>query len=251
MFTAAAILVGVTAAFIVGVSKAGVPGAAIVAVPMIATIVDGRLIPGVTLPILIVADVFAVAWYRTHTRWDLLRPLAWWIGAGYAVGIGFFVVVGSATRSLEVAIGTIVLAIVGIQMWRMFRDAPAREADTATAAMCGTTGGFMTFVANAAGPVINTYLAALGLDKRAFLGTSAWLYFALNLSKIPFYVALGELTDGGRFFTVDGLLFGALMIPAVVIGVYSGRALVHRISQRTFLLAVLVLAGAGAINLVV
>lgn len=251
MFTVGSLLVGLAAAYIVGVSKTGVPGAAILAVPMFATIVDGRLIPGATLPILIVADLFAVAWYRTHTRWDLLRPLAWWIGAGYVCGIGFFVAVGAATRSLEIVIGGIVLAVIGIQAWRMFRGAPAREADTATAAVYGTAGGFMTFVANAAGPVINTYLAGLGLGKRAFLGTSAWLYFALNISKIPFYVALGELTDGGRFFTLDSLAFDALMVPAVVVGVYSGRALVPHISQRAFLLVVLVLAAAGAVNLVI
>jgi hypothetical protein len=77
---------------------------------------DGRLIPGATLPILLCADLFAVGWYREHTRWDLLRPLGWWVGLGYAFGIGFFVAVGSATRSLEVTIGGIVLVIVSIQL---------------------------------------------------------------------------------------------------------------------------------------
>ena len=140
--------------------------------------------------------------------------------------------------------------IVAIQLWRMFRGAPHREADLTTAAVYGTTGGFTTFVANAAGPVINTYLAGVGLSKREYLGTSAWVYFALNLSKIPFYVALGELTTGGRFFTARSLAFGAAMVPAVVVGVFSGRALVHRISQRTFLLVVLLLSAAGALKLI-
>ncbi len=251
MFTAEALLAGALGAYIVGLSKTGVPGSGLIAIPLFATVFDGRLIPGATLPILICADVFAVRWYRQHTRWDLLRPLGWWIGLGYLAGITFFVAVGSATRSLEVAIGGIVLVIVAIQLWRMWRGAPSRDADLVTAAAYGTTGGFTTFVANAAGPVINTYLAGLSLPKHEHLGTSAWLYFALNTSKIPFYVALGELTSGGRFFTWDSLLFDLVMVPAIVIGVFSGRSLFHRIPQRAFLLLVLVLSAGGAIKLII
>ncbi len=251
MFTAEALFAGAVAAYIVGLSKTGVPGSGLIAIPLFATVFDGRLIPGATLPILICADLFAVRWYRQHTRWDLLRPLAWWVGLGYVIGIVFFVAVGSATRSLEVAIGTIVLAIVAIQLWRMYRGAPRRDADLRTAAAYGTTGGFTTFVANAAGPVINTYLAGLGLPKHEHLGTSAWLYLALNVSKIPFYIAIGELTSGGRFFTWHSLLYDLLMVPAIVVGVFSGRSLFHRIPQRTFLLTVLVLSAAGAAKLLI
>jgi uncharacterized membrane protein YfcA len=249
VFTVGALIVGALAAFIVGLSKTGVPGGALIAIPLFATVFEGRLIPGGTLPILLVADVFAVGWYRMHTRWDVLRPLSWWVGLGYVFGVAFFVAVGSATRSLEITIGAIVMLIVALQFSRMFRVVPVRPATTASAATHGTAGGFTTFVANAAGPVINTYLIGLGLPKHQLVGTSAWLYFAVNLTKIPFYVALGELTSGGRFFTGDSLLYAALMIPAIVAGVFSGRAVFHRISQRSFLIVVLVLSAGGAIRL--
>lgn len=251
MFTVEALLIGALAAYIVGLSKTGLPGSALIAIPMFATIVEGRLIPGATLPILICADLFAIGWYREHTRWDLLRPLAIWVALGYVFGIAFFIVVGTATRSLEIAIGGIVLVIVSIQLLRMFRGAPERRATTATAATYGTAGGFTTFVANAAAPVINTYLAGLGLTKHELVGTSAWLYFALNVTKIPFYLALGEWTDGGRFFTWDSLLFDLVMVPAILLGVYSGRSLFRRLPQRAFLTGVLVLSAAGAVKLLV
>jgi uncharacterized protein len=250
VFTVEALVAGVVAAYVVGLSKTGLPGSGLIAIPLFAIAFEGRLIPGATLPILICADLFAVHWYRLHTRWDLLRPLAIWVGLGYAIGITFFVVVGSATRSLEIAIGGIVVVIVTIQLWRMFHGAPNREADTVTAAVYGTTGGFTTFVANAAGPVINTYLVGLGLPKHEHLGTSAWLYFAVNVSKIPFYLALGAWTSGGPFFTRESLLFGLLVVPGVLAGVFSGRSLFHRIPQRTFLVAVLLLSAAGAVRLI-
>jgi hypothetical protein len=199
--------------------------------------------------VLLFADLFALRWYRQHARWDVLKPLASWIGLGYVFGIVFFIIVGGATRPLEAAIGGIVLLIVAIQLWRLFRGAPQRDATTGTAAAFGTTGGFTTFVANAAGPVINTYLAALGLPKHELLGTSAWLYFSINISKIPFYIALGELTAGGRFFTWDSLAFDAILIPGVLAGVFSGRSLFHRIPQRAFLIAVLALSAAAAIRM--
>ncbi len=251
MFTVEALLAGALAAYIIGLSKTAVPGAGLIAIPLFAIVFEGRLIPGANLPILICADLFAVRWYRQHTRWDLLRPLAWWVGLGYVFGIVFFIAVGSATRSLELVIGVIVLVIVAIQLWRMLRGSPHREADLTTAAVYGTTGGFTTFVANAAGPVINTYLVGLHLPKHELIGTSAWLYFAVNTSKIPFYVALGEWTSGGRFFTARSLLFDLAVVPAIFAGVFSGRSLFVRIPQRAFLIVVLVLSAAGAIKLVI
>ncbi len=251
MFTVDALLIGLLAAFVVGLSKTGLPGAALVAVPMLATVFDGRLIAGGTLPILLVADLFAVSWYRQHARWDVLRPLAPWLGVGYAIGISFFVAVGAATGAIEFTIGAIVLGIVGLQVVRMWRRRPPAEAGPIVAATHGTIGGFTTFVANAAGPVINTYLIRLGLPKHELVGTSAWLYLLLNLSKIPLYVALGAWSTGGPFFTTESLLFDLVVIPGVLIGVVAGRVVFRRLPQELFTIVVLALSAAGAIKLLI
>lgn len=251
MFTVEALLIGATAAFVVGLSKTGLPGGAIIATPLLAMVFDGRLIAGGTLPILLVADLFAVGWYRQHARWDVLRPLAVWIGVGYAFGIAFFVAVGSATGTIEVTIGAIVLVIVGLQIIRMVRGAPPADAGPTSAATHGTIGGFTTFVANAAGPVINTYLIRLGLPKHEMVGTSAWLYFVVNLSKIPLYLALGAWAAGGPFFTRDSLLFDLAVTPAVLLGAFAGRALFHHIPQRLFGGVVLALSALGAVKLLI
>jgi len=250
VFTVGALLVGTLAAFIIGFSKTAVPGAALAAVPLLALVFDGRLIAGGTLPILLVADTFAVAWYGRHARWDALRALAPWLGLGYLIGIAFFVGVGTASRGLEMAIGAIVLGIVVLQIVRLLRGTPTPPTGVRAAGLYGTTGGFTTFVANAAGPVINTYLVAARLPKAELVGTSAWLYLLLNVSKVPLYVALGALTAGGRFFTADSLAFNALVAPGVVAGVYTGRWLFPHLPERAFLWIVLVLSAVGALNLV-
>ncbi len=251
MFTVEALLVGAVAAYAVGVSKTGLPGGALIATPLLAIVFDGRLIAGGTLPILLVADLFAIAWYRQHARWDVLRPLAVWIGVGYAFGITFFVAVGAATDTIEVTIGVIVLGIVGLQVLRMWRGNQPTGSSRSVAATHGTIGGFTTFVANAAGPVINTYLIRLGLPKHEMVGTSAWLYFVVNVSKIPLYLALGAWSTGGPFFTRDSLLFALAVTPAIFAGAFSGRALFHRIPQRLFGAVVLALSALGAVKLLV
>ena len=244
-------MVGAIAAFVVGLSKTGLPGGALIATPLLATVFDGRLIAGGTLPILLVADVFAVGWYRQHARWDVLQPLAVWIGVGYVFGITFFVAVGTATGAIERTIGAIVLVIVALQAIRMWRGTPPGDTGPTSAATHGTIGGFTTFVANAAGPVINTYLIRLGLPKHEMVGTSAWLYFVLNVTKIPLYLALGAWAVGGPFFTRESLLFDLAVTPAVFAGAFAGRSLFHHIPQRLFAGVVLALSAAGALKLLV
>lgn len=249
MFTAEAIVIGIIAALVVGLSKTALPGAGLLSVPLIAMIVDGRLIAGASLPLLMVADVFAVSWYRHHARWDLLTPLVVWVGVGFGLGISFYVAVGNSLRVIDVAIGVIVLGMVALQLWRMWRRRPPAPSTPRDAVVYGTAGGFTTFVSNSAGPVVNTYLVGLGLDKHELVGTSAWFYFAVNVAKIPFYLALGALTAGGAFFTGETLLWNLAMVPAVVAGVYAGRWALPRIPQQTFVILVLVLSAAGGIKL--
>lgn len=249
MFTTHALLLGVLAAVVVGLSKTAIPGAGMLTVPIVAAIVDGRMIAGTSLPLLLVADLFAVSWYRHHTRWELLRPLAVWVAVGFGAGTVFYVAVGSSVRPIDVTIGVTILVMVVIQLWRMVRRRPPKPATPSDAVLYGTAGGFTTFVSNSAGPVINTYLVGLGLGRDELVGTSAWFYFAVNLAKIPLYLGLGWWTTGGPFMTGESLLWGLTMVPGVVAGVYLGRWILPRISQQTFVVLVLVLSAAGGIRL--
>ncbi len=249
MFTLGNLILGSIAALVVGMSKTAFPGAGLVATPIVATIVTGRAIPGTTLPLLLAADVFAVSWYSRHARWDLLRPMIISVAVGFAAGATFFAVVGSSTRPIEIVIGLSILLMAAIQTWRMYRRYEPVRPTPLAAAVYGSSGGFTTFVANAAGPVLNTYLVRLGLGKDELVGTSAWFYFTVNLAKVPVYMALGAWSSGGPFFTGTNLTFDAVLLPAVLIGVFSGRNLLHKLPERVFVIGVLVLSAAGAVKL--
>lgn len=245
----AEVAVALVVGLVVGLSKTAIPGAGLLATPLVAEVFTGRSVPGAALLVLLAADLFAVRWYRESTRWDLLRPLAMWVALGFACGTSFFIAIGSADRPLEVAFAVILLGMVALQLQRLARRAAPVAPTTGAAAVYGTLGGFTTFVSNNAGPVLNSYLLRLGLDKHELIGTSAWFYFAVNVAKIPIYLTLGAATIGGSFFTVDALRFFALALPGVIVGVFSGRALFPRLPQRMFQFLVLGLAALAAVRL--
>lgn len=59
----------VLGAFIAGVSKAGIAGLGILCVAIFANILPAKQTTGLVPPLLIMADISAVASYRRHTVW--------------------------------------------------------------------------------------------------------------------------------------------------------------------------------------
>ena len=75
------------------------------------------------------------------------------------------------------------------------------------------------------------------------------VYFAVNVAKVPVYMALGAWTSGGPFFTKSTLAFDLVLFPVVVVGVFSGRSMLHKLPERAFTIGVLVLSATGAVKL--
>jgi uncharacterized protein len=251
VFTTTNLALGIIAALIVGLSKTAIPGGGLLATPLFAAIVSGRLIAGLTLPVLLLADLFAVRSFKDSARRDVLIPLIVPVAVGFGAGATFFAVVGKGGRTLDVVIGLIVIVMVMLQLSRLLRPAVSTTPASTTTAAVGALGGFTTFVANAAGPVMNTYFAGMRLPKKELIGTSAVFYLAVNVAKVPLYVAIAALFSGGAFFTRDSLLFDLMLVPAVLVGVQLGRWLFPRIPQRVFSIVVLVLACVAAVRLLI
>ncbi|MBZ2198669.1 sulfite exporter TauE/SafE family protein [Occultella gossypii] len=108
----------------------------------------------------------------------------------------------------------------------------------------GTLGGFTTMVANAGGPVMSMYFIASRFSVKRFLGTSAWFFAIVNVTKVPFQAGLGLIT-------VPGLLLNLVLIPAVIAGAFFGRWLAPRIDQALFERLVIVLTVVGALYLLI
>lgn len=231
------------AALLVGFSKTGLPGAAIPAVALMAEAFrdDTKLSVGAMLPILLVGDLFALAYYRRHAHWGRLWELFPYVLVGMIPG--YLVLWLTPGDGLRVLLGVIVLLLLLVQItrqWFAWQPLPDRRW------LVGTTGllaGFGTTVGNAAGPVMSIYLVSQRLEKQEFLGTAGWFFFLVNSSKIPLYTALGMITP-------QTLQLDALLVPVVVLGALLGVLVARHIPQRIFNLLVLLLAGLAALRLV-
>jgi len=218
------------AGLLVGVAKTGVPGFGILAVPlMVLAVGDARHSAGWLLPLLCLADLFAVAAYRRHADARRLFDLLPWVLGGIALG---FVTLAAPERVLRVLVAAIVIVMIGLRWWRGRRssagDAPPPPRDLWwQAAGYGVSAGFATTVANAAGPVMNLYLLARRLPKQEFVATGAWFFFVVNLLKLPIY---------GWHGLIDrrSLMFDLALAPAVIAGALLGRALLRRLPQALF-----------------
>jgi uncharacterized membrane protein YfcA len=231
-------MLGAFAAFFVGVAKTGVPGIGILIVPMMVLAVgDARRSAGWLLPVLCMADVFAVVYWRRHAAASRLFTLLPWVLAGIAGGA---VALALPERAIRVMVGSIVALMLAAYVRRRVR--PAEELKAVAAAPYGIAAGFATTVANAAGPVMNMYLLSKRLPKEEFVATGAWFFFIVNLTKIPVYIWHG-------LFSAPGLIFDALMFPPVMFGAVTGRWLIHRIPNQLFELLVVALTALSIIFL--
>jgi uncharacterized membrane protein YfcA len=91
----------------------------------------------------------------------------------------------------------------------------------------GVLVGIMTMTANSAGPIFSLYLLNLQLPMQTFVGTNSWLFFIINVSKIPFNANLGIITT-------QTLMLAVLLAPFVVMGGLFGQRIMRRINQRAF-----------------
>lgn len=229
-------------AIMVGISKTGIPGFGILVVPLMATVLPARASTGVLLGILILADLFAIAYHRHNAKWGhVLRLLAPSLAGVVA---GYFAMKVVNDRQLEPIIGGIVLVMLAVNYWRTTtkgKDAPI-PTQWWFAGVLGFLAGVTTMMANAAGPITTIYLLAMRLPKVKFVGTAAWFFFVINWLKVPFSVSLDIMSR-------ESIKLDVLMLPFIAAGAVIGILFLKRIPQKAFSAIVQILAAAAAIKL--
>ena len=242
-FTTAQWLLAILAGFCAGVSKAGMAGLGMLCVVLMAQLIPGRASSGAVLPLLIFADVLAAILFRQQILWTHIRRLALPIFAGILAGCAVLHYMPDAV--FKPVIGWMVLGLIALQVAKHFRPELTSGLPHSTAFLwaAGLLTGASTMIANAAGPVATIYLLMFGLPKKEFIATMAWLFLFVNLSKVPFSLALGLIS-------VESFALNVVLLPAVVAGLLLGRKFIERLPQGPFTWLVLGLAGASAVKLI-
>lgn len=228
-------------AVMIGFAKTGIPGSGALVAPLMATIIPAKESTGFVLPMLIMADVLAIVYWRRHVEWrQLARLLPWaWIG----IVLGYLCMGRISNDQLKVFIGVLVLVLMGIS-WLRDRKVPDDRIPShwLFAAFMGVLAGFTSMMANAAGAVMVIYLMAMRLRKEEFIGTTAWFFWIVNLSKLPFSHRLDLIT-------AQSLRTNIALLPCIVVGGILGVSAAHRIPQKGFNIVVKILAAGAAIYL--
>ncbi|WP_231916322.1 sulfite exporter TauE/SafE family protein [Microbacterium karelineae] len=229
-------------AMTIGVSKTGLPGANTLGIALFAAVLPARESTGAMLLLLMVGDVLALLLYRRHADLRALVRLIPSVLVGLAVGVVFLALVGDEWVKRSIAV--VLLALIVLTLWRRRRPAAevAERAGRGTAFAYGSLGGFTTMVANAGGPVMAMYFLASRFEMKAFLGTAAWFFAIVNLTKLPFSIGLGLIT-------LETVWMDLILVLPVLIGALIGRVVITRVSQRAFDAIVIVLTVVGAVYL--
>ena len=232
----------IVCALFVGMSKTGVAGIGMLIVPILATIFGGKTSAGILLPMLSMADVFAVSYYHRHAEWKYIWKLMPATVVGVLVGLFVGNVVNDDQFKLIMAI--IILVGLGIMVWRERNSSEkAIPHNWLFSSIAGLLGGFSTMIGNAAGPVMSIYFLSMMLPKNKFIGTGAWFFLIINLFKIPFHVLVWETIDM-KTFTLDLAMF-----PVIMLGAFLGFKLVKYIPEKPYRIFIIVTTALAAIKL--
>ncbi len=258
--TTAWILLMVVAA-LCGIAKTALPGAATIAVALCTMVLPAKESTGAILLMLMTGDLLAVWSYRRDADFRMLRRLVPAVLAGVGAGALFLHLASNdSTRRLIGAVLLLLVAITLVQRRKAAGRPDAGAASTAPGApdtasanasmmgsrparlIYGSLAGFTTMVANAGGPVTSMYFLACRYPVKAFLGTTAWFFFLVNLVKLPFSVSAGLVNPAT-------LTLGALCAPVVIVSALAGRRLADRMDQRVFEPIIIVLTIVSALPL--
>jgi uncharacterized membrane protein YfcA len=111
------------------------------------------------------------------------------------------------------------------------------------AIILGLSGGFVSMIGNAAGPVMALYLLSMRLPKNSFIGTGAWFFFVVNLSKVPLHVW------SWKTITLDTFILDVMMLPAIASGAFIGIWVVRLFPEKLYRILIIVTTLLSAILL--
>ena len=212
---------------LIGMSKVGVPGVSMIVVPALAFIFGAKASTGVLLPILMMADLFGVAYYRRHASWShLIKVIPWAVlGLLLALWIGEMV----NDEQFKDIIAILVFLSIGLMLWQDKRKGTNLFPDKWWfAASLGIMGGFATMIGNVAGPVFAIYLLAMHLPKNSFIGTSAWFFMIINFTKFPLQLFVWNN------ISAETLMIDLVTLPAIALGAFIGFKMVKIIPENTY-----------------
>jgi uncharacterized membrane protein YfcA len=232
-------IIALLGAFIIGMGKAGLKGLDMLSVTLMAMVFGGKGSTGVVLPLLCVADIAAVIYYKRHVKWQYFFRLIPWMLVGILVGVWVGNLLDEVLfRKIMAAIILVTIVMVLLIEFRLQQAIPDNRL---LAASTGLLAGFTTMIGNLAGAFANVYFLAMRAPKNDFIGTTAWIFLCINLFKFPFQVWVWKNIH------LNTLSTDLLLLPILAAGFAVGIKLIGMLDERLFRKVVIVLTVIGGL----
>ena len=234
----------IISAFLVGFSKTGISGFMMPVIPIIASVFGGKESTGVILPLLLIGDVFALYYYNRHAKWSDIKKLLPWT----FIGLIFGVIVGNYIndKQFKMIISISVLLCLFILVYTEKKGEGLKiPKNKWVYAIAGIITGFTSMIGNAAGPIFSIYLLTMNFKKNDFMGTTAWFFFLINLSKVPLQILFWHN------ISTKTILLSIGMIPAIAIGALLGMLMIKKLNEKYFRYVIIGMTAIAAVRLLI
>ncbi len=229
----------IVVALVVGLSKGGMGAVlGVLATPLLSLVMPVTSAISISLPMLMIADVFAL-WFYWKT-WDMhyIRLLVPTAVLGVVVGTVLLTMMDNVTLRHVLGVFTLIFVIYKIaDRWLRSLDYQPRDWH---GYLAGAASGLGSTLANTGGPPFTAYMLLQDVSPTVFVGTTTLFFAIVNALKVPGLIVT-HIMDLSRLLSV------AWVLPLIPVGVFTGRWLIQRINKASFewlMLVFLVIAAA-------
>ena len=223
--------------FLKGATGAGAP---VVGVPILALVVGVPKAVAIFAVLNLLSNSWQVWSYRDGWQGRrLVKRFA--LGGALGAGAGTLVLASLSTELLMGGLAGVVFLYIGLRLmrpdWKIGRERGVRLSGGA-----GFLGGLMQGAGGISAPISVTFLNAMRMERREFIGTISAFFFMMSVLQIPTLVAVGLLDweRAGLAVLAAIPLFGAMPL-----GEYAAK----RVSKETFDKLILILLTLVALRL--
>ncbi|HXX83079.1 MAG TPA: sulfite exporter TauE/SafE family protein [Casimicrobiaceae bacterium] len=218
--------IAIPVVLLTGISKTGIPGLfGGMAVPFLSLVIPPVQAAALMLPVLCFIDLFGLRTFRgIYDRRNMPILLA---GLAIGVVLGMLVFTLVPRDFMRILIGTIAVAFALNNIFGWARNRPPTKASWPRGIFWSSLSGLTSFVAHAGSPPIMAYLLPQRLDRKIYVGTTVWFFFASNYAKLIPYAYLGQLD-------LTNLATAAVLLPFVPVGVKLGVFVQGKLDEKVF-----------------
>mgnify|MGYP005847467129 CR=1 FL=1 len=220
------ILIVSLVALLIGLSKGGMGASlGILATPLLSQVMPVADAIGLALPLLLIADAFALWMYWKTWDWRYIRLMLPAAILGIVVGTALLVSLPDDVMRRVLGIFTLIFVVYKLvgnnYLATHYHPRPWHGV------LAGGISGLGSALANSGGPPYTAYMLLQNLQPTVFVGTTTMFFALVNALKVPGLIAADR-------FHLDQLLSVAWVLPVLPFGVWLGRWLVKRVNALAF-----------------